>query len=63
MLGPAFYLHVKHATSDTWVQVGPNPTHWGFFHFKESVESMEKLFKSLGLETRIEEFQTDYDDR
>jgi hypothetical protein len=56
MLGPAFYLHVKHATSDTWVQVGPNPTHWGFFHFKESVESMEKLFKSLGLETRIEEF-------
>jgi hypothetical protein len=24
---------------------------------------MEKLFKSLGLETRIEEFQTDYDDR
>ena len=62
-LGEGYYLHVRHAAKDVWKEVGPDPRHWGLFQFKHSVEAMAKMFQSLGLETRIEEIQVEYDDR
>ena len=63
MTGEGFYLHVKHATKDSWIMVGPDPRRFGLFQFRESVEEMSQLFKSLGLETLVEEVQVEYDDR
>jgi hypothetical protein len=64
-LGKGYYLYVKHATTNEWKQVGPLPSHWGMFHetYPDSVEEMENMFKSLGLETKIEEIQVEYDTR
>jgi hypothetical protein len=59
----AYYLRVKHATEDKWFEVGPNVSRWGFFIYKSSVEEVEKFFKSVGLQTAVEEFQIDYNDR
>jgi len=61
--GPGWLLKVKHATKDEWRKVGPDPTHWGLFQFQNSVEGMSDLFKSLGLETKIEKIEVEYDDR
>jgi hypothetical protein len=62
-IGSAYKLFVKHATKDSWQQIGPSPKYGGFFNFELSVKEMEAMFVSLGLQTRIEEFQTDYDGR
>jgi hypothetical protein len=61
--GVGYYLSVKHAVKDVWREVGPDPRRWGLFQIKESVEEMAALFKSLGLETKIQEFSVEYDDR
>ena len=62
-IGKEYYLQVKHATKDEWKYIGPDPRHWGLFQIKSSVEEMAKLFDSLGLETKIEVIDVDYDDR
>ena len=42
--------------------VGPDPRHLGLFQIKSSVGEMAMLFNALGLETKIEVIDVDYDD-
>lgn len=62
-IGDGWYLKVKHATDDKWIEVGPDPRRWGLFQFESSVNEMSELFKSLGLEIKIQKIQVAYDDR
>lgn len=62
-IGLGYILHLKHATEAKWLTVGPSVLSWGTWRSKEMVERIAKFYQSLGLETRIETINVDYDDR
>lgn len=62
-LGPAWKLYVKHPKDGEWIFVGPNLGVGFMFTYESSVKVAVEHYQSLGLETRVEEIQVNYDDR
>lgn len=62
MIGKGFKLFVT-ATDGKEIQVSSLPNSVWFFQDEYSAAEWARHYKRLGLQTRIEEFEVEYDDR